>query len=93
MKRILLISIAALALSGCMTGNAKRFFAENKSYSFKKVNLTLATPWGTETISADEMTSTVMYPYGATNTPTVIVTNLQFVPFASTNTITLTNGK
>lgn len=61
----------ALAVPACMTGNAKRFFPENKDISFVKPVITLATPWGTETITADSVTSAVRYP---------IVTNAQLVP-------------
>lgn len=54
-----------------MSGNAKRFFPENKDISFVKPVMTLATPWGTETITADSLSSTVRYP---------IVTNATLVP-------------
>ena len=72
MKKIVTLSLLTLSLSGCMSGNAKRFFAENKGYTFKKCTVSLSTPWGTEVISADEITSTVVYPLGATNGPLII---------------------
>lgn len=56
--------------AGCMTGNAKRFFPENKDIQFQKPVITLATPWGTETITADSVSSTVRYPI-LTNAPLV----------------------
>ncbi len=71
-----LITMAALAcagllLNGCMSGTAKRFFAENKGYTFKKCVFSLSTPWGTEVISADEISSTVAYPLVETNPVTI----------------------
>lgn len=72
MKKLIILSLLALPLSGCMTGNAKRFFAENKNYTFIKPTVVLATPWGTETISAERIESTVAYPYGAKN-PTAVI--------------------
>lgn len=76
MKRFALLVAIAITLSGCMSGNAKRFFAENKGYSFEKVSISFATPWGTETISADKISSTVVYAPGKTNliiSPGVVV--------------------
>lgn len=70
--KLILCSLAALSLVGCMSGNAKRFFAENKSYTFEKVNISFSTPWGSEVISADKISSQVVYPLGATNGPLIV---------------------
>ncbi len=70
--KLALFALLAITATGCMSGNAKRFFAENKSYTFEKVTISFSTPWGTEVISADKIGSTVVYPLGATNGPLII---------------------
>lgn len=87
--------IAALSFTGCMTGNAKRFFPDNKDIAFQKPVITLATPWGTETITADSVSSTVRYPL---NTNAILVptgyippTGFTLVPNSVFQTIRTTN--